>query len=48
MNQDFKNCHNCKYENIPESDKPCSKCFNSFCGMPFNEPSEYEENKILK
>ena len=36
-----KNCENCLYEKTEETHKPCSKCYNSFCGMPF-DPSEWE------
>lgn len=39
-------CEACKYWTIPLKDKPCSECFNSFCGIPFPKPSKWEDKRI--
>ena len=44
-----KNCGNCKYRMVREQDKPCSDCYDSFCGKPFETPSNWEKvDEFLK
>jgi hypothetical protein len=38
-------CESCKYWTVPLTDKPCSECYNSFCGIYFPKPSKWESNK---
>ena len=36
-----KACKTCKYEDKAEDDEPCKRCFDSFCGKLFPQPSEW-------
>ena len=37
----LNHCGNCRYEDRSKDEKPCSKCFNAFCGVAFPQPSEW-------
>ena len=43
---DMYNCATCHYKDIPESDKPCSECYDSFGGRPFCQPSKWELKRL--
>jgi hypothetical protein len=36
------NCKNCKYEDRAEDDEPCQRCYDSFCGKQFPQPTEWK------
>lgn len=40
-------CDNCKYRELDISDHPCSKCIDSFCGMKFSKPSDWEASETI-
>lgn len=41
-----KRCNTCLYKDTSEDKKPCSECFDSFCGQPFPSPSKWEVKRL--